>query len=242
MKSALHKSFARAAGDYRKHARVQSALADWLVEWLPVERTGRALEVGAGPGVFTQRLLPWNGGLTATDLSPDMCAAGRSALPQVNWQTMSAEAPLAGPWQWIFCSSMLQWAGSPGEVFAAWRDQLAPGGRVLAGLFVSGSLPELQALAGGSAPLTWRAPEEWRGALVRGGLRVLRDEAETRVFEYPSARDFLHTLHGVGATPERRFASGGLRRLLREYEERFDAGSGVRATWTFYRFEAERME
>ncbi len=236
----LRASFGRAALNYCEHARVQEALADWLVEWLPAKRDGRALEIGAGPGVFTRKILPWAGALTATDLSPAMCAAGRAALPQVEWRVMSAESPEPGPWDWIFCSSMLQWAADPGKVFAAWRGCLAPGGRLLAGLFVEGSLPEWRALAGEDSPLAWRTAAEWCACLERAGLRVVRSERQLRAFEYPSARAFLRSVHGVGGAPQRRLPLGRLRRLLRDYEARFHAPGGVPATWMFCRVEATR--
>lgn len=236
----LTASFGRAAPNYREHARVQAALADWLAEWLPVERAGRAIEIGAGPGIFTRRLLPWRGALTATDISPGMCAAGRAALPQVEWRVMAAESPEQGPWDWIFCSSMLQWAVEPGKVFAAWRERLAPGGRLLAGLFVAGSLPEWRAVGGEDAPIVWRTAKEWRAGFERGGLRVARDEAQRRVFKYPTALAFLRSVHGVGAAPQRRVPPGRLRRLLRDYEARFGGPGGVRAAWVFYRVEAVR--
>jgi malonyl-CoA O-methyltransferase len=236
----LAASFGRAAANYHEHARVQAALAAWLAEWLPAERAGHALEIGAGPGIFTRRLLPWAGSLTATDISPAMCAAGRAALPQVEWRVMAAEAPEPGPWDWIFCSSMLQWAGDPEKIFTAWREQLAPGGRLLAGLFVEGSLPEWHAVRGGDGPVSWRTAEAWRTCLGRGGLRIVRDEVQSRVFGYPSALAFLRSLHGVGAAPESHLSPGRLRRLLRDYQGRFAVPGGVRATWMFYRIEAER--
>jgi malonyl-CoA O-methyltransferase len=238
--NALAASFDRAAPNYHEHARVQAALADWLAEWLPVKRDGSALEIGAGPGVFTRKLLPWAGVLTATDISPAMCAAGRAALPQVEWRVMSAEAPEAGPWDWIFCSSMLQWAADPEKVFAGWHEQLAPGGRLLAGLFAEGSLPEWRAVAGEDSPLAWRTAEEWCACLGRAGLRVVRSEVQPRVFEFPSARAFLRSVHGVGGAPQRRLLLGRLRRLLRAYEARFHVPGGVPATWMFCRIEAVR--
>ncbi len=240
MSARVTTSFDRAATAYEKHARVQRALVDWLAEWLPAERTGRALEAGAGPGLFTRKLAGWPGGVTATDISAAMCAAGRVAVPQAEWRVMAAEEPLTGPWHWIFSSGMLQWARSPEQVFAAWRAQLAPGGRVLAGLFAAESLPELRKLSGGEDPLTWRPPSAWRVSLAQAGLKILRDDSEPRVFVYESAREFLRTLHGVGAAPSQRFAPGRMRQLLRDYEARFSVTGGVRATWTFYRFEAER--
>jgi len=236
----LAANFGRAARNYCEHARVQAALADWLAEWLPAKRDGRALEIGAGPGVFTRKLLPWAGALTATDISPAMCAAGRAALPQVEWRVMSAEAPEPGPWDWMFCSSMLQWAADPEEIFAAWRERLAPGGRLMAGLFVEGSLPEWRTVAGEDSPLAWRTAEEWCACLGRAGLQVVRSGVEPRVFEFPSARAFLRSVHGVGGAPQRRSPLGRLRQLLRDYETRFHASGSVPATWMFCRVEAIR--
>jgi len=240
--AAVHGSFNRAARTYAGHAVVQEAMADWLAEWLPVERTGRALELGAGTGVFTRRLLPWNGMLTATDMAKAMCEEGRVTLPAVDWQVMRAETPVGEPCDWILSSSMLQWLENPQAVFAAWRNALKPGGRVLAGLFSEGSLPELRVLTNGWTPLTWRMPEEWAESLEQGGLRLLRSEAEERVFYHPSALHLLRSLHGVGAAPFHHFTSGRLRKILREYDARHGEVQGVRSTWVFHRFEAERAD
>jgi malonyl-CoA O-methyltransferase len=235
-------SFDRAAAGYHRHAGVQRALADWVAEWLPTDRAGRALEIGAGPGVLTRHLIPWSGRLVATDLSPAMCAAGRLAIPQVEWREMAGETPLPGPWDWIFSSAMLQWTASPETIFSVWRDRLAPGGRILAGLFVAGSLPEWSAVTGGLSPLVWRTPEAWCAALARSGLRLTRQETQTKVFIHPTALAWLRALHGAGAAPTQRTPPGRLRRWLRDYETHFRAPgiAGVQATWVFFRFEAER--
>jgi SAM-dependent methyltransferase len=233
-------NFSRVAANYRHHARVQTALAGWLAEWLPAERTGRALEMGAGPGIFTRHLLPWTGDLVATDISPAMCEVGRAELPHVEWRVGPAEAPPPGPWDWIFCSGMLQWADEPEKVFSAVRNGLRPGGRLLAGLFVEGSLAEWRALAGQASPLVWRQAEEWCACIRRSGLSVTRDEVQSRVFEYSSALVFLRSVHGVGGAPRRAFSPGCLRRLLRDYEARFGATGRVPATWMFCRIEAVR--
>lgn len=240
MSAAVAESFSRAAERYDEHADVQVAMAAWLAEWLPAERSGRALEVGAGTGGFTRHLAGWNGPLVATDLAPAMCVAGAAHVPEFAWRAMDAASPFAGPWEWVFSSSMLQWAESPERVFAAWRDVLVPGGRVLAGLFAAESLPELNAELGAAAPLTWRAPNEWTDALARAGLRVRRAEAERREFRHGSAHALLRSLHGVGAAPGRKIAPAALRRLLAAYDARHGGPDGVRAAWTFFRFEAER--
>jgi SAM-dependent methyltransferase len=239
MSQEVHRSFSRAATRYSRHARVQQAVADWLAEWLPRDRRGRALEVGAGPGTFTRRLLPWDGRIVASDLSAAMCSAGRSELPSVSWEVRDAADPGSGPWDWIFSSSVLQWVSEPVGVFGAWRHALAPGGRVLAGIPISGSLAELHGLDGES-PLRWREADAWLEALRQSGLRVLRSDTTELVFHYPTARDFLRDLHGVGAAPRRRYTAGALRDLMRRYESLHRFPEGVRASWRFLRVEAVR--
>lgn len=234
---AVTENFSQAAPTYTHHAAVQAAMAAWLAEWLPAKTNGEALEVGAGTGLFTARLLPWRGRLLATDAAAGMCTVGRAALPEVEWRPMRAEAPEPGPWDWIFSSCMLQWVYSPEAVFRRWRDVLAPGGRILTGLFCEGSLPELRAATGWS-PLAWRAPEDWAACIEGAGLRILRMDTVRRVFYHPSAHDVLRRLHAVGAAPECRFSAGRLRQAIRSYDRGHRTDQGVPATWMFLRVEA----
>lgn len=240
--NAVRESFSRAARTYAGHAVVQEAMAGWLAEWAPSRREGRALELGSGPGVFTRRLLPWAGELVASDMAAAMCREAGRLLPGVECQVMRAEAPQGEGIDWVFSSSMLQWIDNPREVFTAWRRVLKPGGRVLAGLFAEGTLPELRELTRGWTPLTWRTPDEWADGLASGGLRLVRAEADERVFHHASALELLRSLHGVGAAPFHQFTPGRLRRIIREYDARHRGEHGVRSTWVFHRFEAERID
>ncbi len=215
-------------------------MAAWLAEWLPADRCGRALELGAGPGIFTENALPWCGEYLATDISPAMCAAGRAAIPRVAWDVMDAASPQGGPWDWIFTSSMLQWATCPSQMLTAWRERLATHGRVLAGLYVAGSLSEVDALLGERAPVQWRTASTWREALAAANLRLIRDTADRRVFHYRSALNVWRSLHGVGAVSPPRLGPGELRRLLHDFDRRHRTPAGVPITWAFYRFEAQR--
>ncbi|HZP60503.1 MAG TPA: hypothetical protein VFB27_09290, partial [Opitutaceae bacterium] len=88
------------------------------------------------------------------------------------------------------------------------------------------------------SPVTWRTEQEWRDYFHACDLRVERAESQPRIFRYSTARDFLRSLHGVGAAPQRRMPAGRLRGLLRDYEAKFSVPEGVRATWKFYRIEA----
>ncbi len=233
--NAVCDSFGRAASGYEAHAPVQTAMAEWLAEWLPADRSVRALEIGAGTGLFTRRAMPWAGTYVASDASSGMVASGRARVPGVEWRESPAERVGRAEWDWIISSSMLQWAEDPRTLLRGWSEGLAPGGRILAGFYVAETLPELRELfADGREPLRWRTPRVWREWFERAGLRLCRDETERRRFVYPSARALLRTLHATGAAPHRLVTPARLLRWLRARGE-----GPFRATWTFYRVEVD---
>jgi len=238
--TALAASFGAAASRYGAHARVQIDLAAWLAEWLPPAGAGRMLEVGAGPGVFTRHLSSWKGEVLATDVSQRMCEEGQRRLPRVAWSLMRADAPHPGPWDWIVSSSALQWARDPDALFRAWRLAAGARGRLLVGFFVADTLPEWAATTDVPGPVAWRSADAWRASLRRNGWRVHRSESCVRLYGYPSATRFLRSLHAVGAAPDRKLSPAHLRRALASYTVAFPhPAGGVRATWTFFRCEAE---
>ena len=230
----IEESFGRAAAGYEAHAPVQAAMAAWLAGWLPEDRAGRALEIGAGTGLFTERTRPWAGPYVASDASAAMVRRGRERVPEVEWKELRAEQAAEGAWAWIFSSSMLQWAEDPAALLRVWRGALAPGGRVLAGFYVADTLPELRELLDHGGPLAWRTRWAWREAFRAAGLSVRRDEVSRRKFTYGSALELLRTLHGVGAAPHRLVPPARLLAWLRKQGE-----GPMEATWTFYRCEAE---
>lgn len=230
-------SFNRAARHYDSYAFVQQDLAAWLAEWLPEDRRGRAIEVGAGTGIFTRKLLPWQGSLLATDASASMVAHGKSAVREALWEVADANRLPNLPADWIFSSSFLQWAEDPVETFAHWRSRLATQGRILAGFFISPTLPELREASGRPGPLDWRDSARWIAAIEKAGLSALRVETLERVYHFQSSLYLFRLLHRVGAAPIRQFTGGELRRIVRRYDEAFAEEEGVRSTWTFLRVE-----
>jgi malonyl-CoA O-methyltransferase len=235
------KSFDRAAPTYESFGFIQREMASWLAEWLPTVRTGTALEVGAGTGLFTRHLRPWNGRCLATDASPAMVAQGAALSPPVEWKVALAEElpPLAA--DWIFSASFLQWAEAPTRLMAHWKTHLTPQGHILAGLFTAPTLLELAEVLPETAPLTWRTPAEWNRLVRAAGLQIVRRESSQRTFSFPSLLQLLRSLHGVGAAPMRRTSAAVLRKAIKEYDHRFPHPNGVRSTWTFHRFEARAM-
>lgn len=234
--NAVCASFDRAAERYERFAAVQAEMAGWLAEWLPEQRSGAALEIGAGTGLFTARALPWAGRYVASDASGAMVARGREGRGGgAEWRELASENVGDGRWDWVLSSSVLQWSADPVALLRGWRGALAPGGRVLAGFYVAETLPELRELfGGGREPLTWRTAWAWRELFARAGLRIVRDDVARRSFSYASPRDFLRSLHETGAAPHRLVPPGRLLGWLRERGE-----GPMTATWTFFRVEAD---
>lgn len=236
------KSFDQAAQRYESFGFIQREMAGWLAEWIPAKRHGIALEAGAGTGLFTRHLLPWQGKLIATDAAASMVSQGKGGLPEADWRLAAADRLPPVSANWIFSSSFLQWADDPEALLSHWKSRLAPGGAILAGLFAEPTLHELDQVLPGCAPLQWRSPEEWKSHLRAAGFKVTRSEAAERVFVFPTALELLRTLHGVGAAPVRRVSAANLRQAIKQYNHRFSHEKGVRSTWTFYRVEVVIQE
>lgn len=229
------------AATYEAHAHIQRELAAWLAEWLEPALPDDAviLEVGAGTGLFTRELLEL-GRVEALDLSPAMVAEGRRRLPAADWRVGDGFRLRAGCCERLYSSALLQWAHDLAEVARNWFSALRPGGRMLHGVFVAPTLPELAALDGFVAPVCWRTTDEWLGAFAEAGFEIFRAEQTVCERVHVSAQALLRELHDTGVTPARaRLSAGQLRRLLRDYE-RLHARpeGGVRATWSLLRFEA----
>jgi malonyl-ACP O-methyltransferase BioC len=236
--STIVSGFNAAAEQYLHYAHIQKYCANSLARWLPKSKDCRILELGAGPGVFTNYLERWGKNVCATDASEAMCKLGLNNNPAVIWKQMDANLPEKGPWDLICSSSMLQWLDEPGQTLHNWKTVLAPHGRVLCSLFVEGTLREWASVSGISAPLVWHSHEFWIESLLNSGLSIVRCESETKVLYYNSALDALRTIHKLGASSSPKLGAGHLRRLMKTYEKQYNSSDGVAATWVIFRFEA----
>lgn len=238
-------SFDRHAATYEASASVQAWLAEWLEEWVEPawSRSAEVIEVGAGTGLFTRKLVT-RGRVVALDRCTEMVARGREGVPEARWRVGDALDLTPVGWDRIYSSAVLQWMDDAEEGLRILGEAMRPGGRMLHGLFVSPTLPELAMLAPDACPLVWRTAETWLEAASQAGLRVLRCEVCQLESRHSDALAFMRTLHDTGVTPTvPKFGPGRLRALLQQYDARNRVGgNGVRATWTALRFEAERFE
>ncbi|MEO0795867.1 MAG: methyltransferase domain-containing protein [Verrucomicrobiota bacterium] len=228
---------------YVKHAGVQREMANWLAEWLP-DKCGDALEFGPGEGMFTRQAWPHFDSYTAVDIAERMVGLGQKSLPNINWQVGNAwkHDPSIGCCDTLMSSSLAQWSPDPYDTIKNWKLQLRSRGRMLHGFYVNPSLPELyEFLDDDVSPLQWYDPAVWINSIEEAGLLVVRSESIKREFFYPDALALLRSLHGIGAVRRGTLSAGALRRIIREYDERYRVGMrGVVASWTFFRVECQR--
>ena len=241
MTSTVPPEFDRRAAQYERHAPVQREAAAWLAEWLPDKLEGPALELGAGTGLFTRHLVGRTGKLVASDIAPRMVRAGIDTLPQAEWVVGDAVTPPRGPgYRWIFSCILVQWLPNPLSAFRAWHGASVPGGRLIAGWFVRGTLAEFLAACPEASPFVWRDAEEWNHLLAQAGWTIQRHEARPFVRHHADSAAMLREIHNAGAVIPRRVGIGKLRPALRRYDRDHRHAEGVRSSFQFLRVEAVR--
>ena len=232
--------FGEKARQYRQKATIQREVADWSADWLEAEGSGlRAIEFGAGSGLFTERLLEAGfNNLVASDLSARMVEEGRRVLPQAEWRMYDAWRECPGSFDRVYSCSLLQWAKDPVEVLKQWRRCLNPGGKILVSFFVEGSLREFIEGDSEFGAVKFRPCENWLGNFDAAGFKVGRWEEMERTLSYGSALEGLHSLHDIGAVEEGRKSAGKLRSFLKERDEMYRDRGDFPLTWKAMKVEA----
>lgn len=140
--SQVAKHFTSSAKTYSLGAQLQHAVANSLLQNMPVKSTGLTLDLGCGPGLFSQQLQSKTGKLISFDLSMSMLQQGCSNTPKV--QGNSHHLPfLPNSFEQVFSSLMIQWCDLE-RVLQQVHGILKPGGCAYISTLIQGSLCELQ--------------------------------------------------------------------------------------------------
>ncbi|MFP6899641.1 MAG: methyltransferase domain-containing protein [Opitutales bacterium] len=232
-------NFDQQAIEYHERATIQRDLASWTAEWLePNGSDLEAVEFGAGTGHFTKLAVRTGMRLRAVDLSPRMVEVGSAKEPKAHWEEGNAWMPADNlRTDRILSSALLQWCPDPAATFSRWFTCLRDDGRILSGLFVRETLPELTQVLPGAEPFTWRSVAEWKDLFQKAGFAVARADISERIYRFSDARALFRYLHRIGSVCVGRFSAGNLRSALRSYDQQFAQGKTVRSTWTFLRIE-----
>lgn len=234
--------FNQKADAYEQHAFVQKELLTHLepfIKNIPVPQS--ILELGAGTGLLTEklaRLFP-HAQLTATDLAPRMVQTGQNHHPSATWMELNAWECQHPPVDLITSASLLQWCADPDLACQCWHRALQPNGRMVHGLYVSPTLPELYSLLDQDM-ISFRDSSQWRAVFERNGFVVHNFSEVKHVHIYPHAKDFLRTLHHTGTVPQRKLDYSEMKNLISNYDQKFRTNDGVHATWTIACFDLQR--
>lgn len=175
-----------------------------------------AVDLGCGPGNSTELVLArWlTARVTALDSSPDMVAAVRARLPQVE----VIEADLArwqdpGPFDLILANAVLQWVPDHEALLPSLLDRLGPGGSLAVQMPDNLEEPSHRLMREVAADRRWaerigdatalrtpRRPAEWYVRLLHGRASV--DVWRTTYYHpLPGAAGIVEWVKGTGLRP-----------------------------------------
>jgi malonyl-CoA O-methyltransferase len=240
------------------------SLAGWKNKGLPSEPS--ILEIGCGTGALTQIVVnAWpSAKITAIDIAPEMIElaskrfrsaqhpgsrnrpADRLRFLQADIETWAATAPESSV-DIIVSNACFQWLSSPQETLSQLRRMLRPGGLLLFTTFGPDTFREMHEAfnevyrANGLEPqrhgLSFASPVQWEIMLQESGYSSFNCERSIHKEKYASAKDFLYSVKGMGASTSEAVTVSGysLRRLFtdmyQEYDNKFSMQGGVAATY-----------
>ncbi|MHB0955459.1 MAG: methyltransferase [Pirellulaceae bacterium] len=242
----LERRFSRSAATYDFSAGVQTAVAETVAElFSEIMPVRSVLEIGCGTGLLTQRLcahLDRRATLyRAMDLSGEMLEQTRRKLRgtcaveliQDDFLAYACDMTFEG----IVSSAALHWIVPLEQTVQRCRQLLLPGGHLVFGMMVSGTLAELHSVrrqVAPSKPVGNLLPtaEHIINLLEKCRLAVKRQWVQEYPVELGSAEELLRSLHDQGVTGGGVFSGrqllsrGELKDLTRRYNENHSTASG----------------
>lgn len=246
----IQRYFSRSAQRYHQHATLQRQIAAHLADhFLGTQQPDSILELGCGTGFLTQKLCDRfpQAAIDAIDISPEMIQLAQETLPDapVRWQVADMNLwHRPQPYGLIASSTALHWANPLGTLVQNIRQQLAPGGNLVAAVMADGTLTELHQLRKELTPdraAARQLPSEpqLQAALADAQLEICQWEQKTYRQTFTSAQDLFRTLRRSGFTggpfaspTDRRLVRSELEQLIQLYQQRHEDSQGnVQATF-----------
>ncbi len=245
-KQAVARAFSKAASTYDDFAVVQQYCAEQLLrgftQRLPAETTDRqVLDLGCGSGFclpMLQPLIGKRGVLIAADLSNAMLQNAKAKYGENNIHYQWADAEQL-PFETqqldgVFSNLMIQWCDAAKVLHESVR-VLKPGGVAAFSTLVAGSLDELS--------VAWQSVDAQQHVNVFNTERALQNqlnllgaqypgrkvseysiERENHTLYYPSVKEILKSLKGIGANfVKRNQTKSTTRSDFRRLEEAYEA-------------------
>lgn len=235
----IQRCFNRAAPGYQKLAIAQQYMGELLWQARPQESPQQMIDLGCGPGHWTARLAAHypDAQVLGVDLSPAMLHQARGCYPSLAWiQADAALLPLASASQnLVFSNLAIQWCPNSKQLFREIHRILKPGGRALISSLLPGSLMEISQAwqeAGVASRVVDFVPlVDYQQALQEAGFQEIQLEARQEVFYYPTSRDLLQSITGVGASGGAGYLSKSQYRAIHQKLEELRTSAGLPLTY-----------
>lgn len=202
-KSAIGRAFGRAAENYEQYAALQQMTGDRLLTISDLPVNGRVLDAGCGSGRYSRYFSEQGYQVTALDISAEMLRTARERDPGSCYLQADIDAlPFREKsFDIIWSNLALQWSSDLRKALAQLRSALNPGGSLRFSTVAAGSLPEVnqawQAVDNTTHVNRFLSAEELAHATEGFGLRL---HSEQMTLWFPTVRDALWSLKGVGAS------------------------------------------
>lgn len=245
MEDRIEKSFSKYAKSYDRHAQLQKIMAERLASMLPEHLPGCVTELGCGTGLFTRLLLAKPvSKLVLNDISPGMIERlkERLTLP-LNTRMIvgNAERVEFIPTELMAANAVFQWFADPGNTMNRLLGFMTLGGTLIFSTFGPGTLKEFRETASLESPAALYSLQQWEAMIEQAGLTLTESRAEIRKSFFPHTRALMRNLQQLGAAPFRLLKPGEMRKLIRDYDEKFCTEQGIRVTWELLYFSARRQ-
>ncbi len=233
-------SFSKHAKTYDRYAQLQKSMAERLASLLPVPLPDNVLEIGCGTGLFTRHLLTQSvKRLVLNDIAPGMLKVlSNSITLPANTKIFSGNAERIHfeKVDLICANAVFQWFRNPQETLEKLNQALTRNGKLIFSTFGAETLVEFRQAVNLLSPIDLYTKEAWARMIRDSGFSINLCDVEIRKTFFPSTMTLLKNLQQIGAAPVQMVKTGGLRKLMRDYDARFSTTQGVYATWELYYF------
>lgn len=239
MKSNLQ--FDKSASTYNQYAKVQENLVKWGlgIHKPSIKENQYVLELGAGTGLLTGFLKHLASHYIASDQSKQMLKIGKGNHPELTWHQRDAwQISDCKKWDWIVSSSLLQWCPNPVDFFLRVNKSLKERGSHFHLFYSSPTLLELQK-CGLESPLSWHSPKDWENYALKSGFHSIQLFSHSKTFWHETAIDSIRSLHKLGAHRNQLTSYGKIKKIIQNYQSKYQSSNGIPSTWNFSLMKAE---
>jgi malonyl-CoA O-methyltransferase len=237
-------SFSKHAKTYDRYAQLQKSMAERLASFLPTPLPDNVLEIGCGTGLFTRHLLTQPvKKLILNDIAPGMLEILSNSLTlplSTKISPGNAERIHFKNMDLVCANAVFQWFQNPQEVLVKLNQALTTNGSLIFSTFGPKTLMEFRQAANLESPIDLYNKDSWTDMIRDSGFTMKFWDVEIRKIFFSSSLSLLKNLQQIGAAPIRMVKTGGLRKMMRDYDSRFSTTQGVYATWELYYFSLAR--